>query len=117
MARKAMVTKERLLEALKGSGGVVSSVAKKLNSSWGTTRKSIDKWEETKQAYEDESNTILDLAESTIFRSIRDGNSQDAKWLLSTKGKHRGYGEKVEIEHSGELKYSIIPAVIPDDDD
>lgn len=32
------------------------------------------------------------------MNSIRSGDSGDAKWYLSRKGKHRGYAERKEIE-------------------
>jgi hypothetical protein len=93
--------KENVLKAIKGSGGIVSTVAKKLNCDWHTASKYINRWEETKEAMQDENETILDMAEGTLFNAIKDSDVQAAKWILATKGKKRGYSEKHEIEHSG----------------
>lgn len=90
-------TTEDVLQAIKGSGAIVSTVAKRLSCQWITAKRYIDKWDETRRAFIDETETILDMAESKLYESIQGGNTQDAKWLLSTKGKNRGYSERKEI--------------------
>jgi len=94
MARKS---KKAIIEAIKDSGGIMSTIARRLGVTWHTADSWVKQYDETKQALQDERETILDLAESTLFRNIKDGNSQDAKWLLSTMGKNRGYSERHEI--------------------
>lgn len=108
------MTKESVVQAVKGSGGIISHIAKKLDCSWATADKYIKKWKETQSAYEDEKERILDIAEGVLYSSIQDGNTQDAKWLLSTIGKRRGFNEKHEIEHTGHIK--ILPAPKPKND-
>ena len=98
---------EDMLEAIKGSGAIVSTIAKRLGCKWITAKRYIEKWEATRQAFADEQETILDMAESKLYESIQGGNTQDAKWLLSTKGKDRGFNEKHEIEHSGAVQISV----------
>jgi hypothetical protein len=90
-------TKKDILEAIKGSGGIVSTIAKKLDCRWSTANKYINEWPETKQAIEDETQTILDMCEGAIYKSVKEGNTQDAKWVLATKGKLRGFTERQEI--------------------
>ena len=94
MSRKS---KKAIIEAIKDSGGIMSTIARRLGVTWHTADSWVKQYDETKQALQDERETILDLAESTLFRNIKDGNSQDAKWLLSTMGKNRGYNERQEI--------------------
>jgi hypothetical protein len=102
-----------VLEAIRGSGGITSAVAKALGCEWHTAESYINKWESTKQAFAAEGETILDKAESLLERNITLGlriqqdehrivDSADAKWLLSRKGKHRGYAERKEIGGTGE---------------
>lgn len=86
-----------ILTAINGSGAVMSTIAKRLGVSWNTAQKWCQKWDATKQALSDEENKILDLAESKLYESIQSGNTQDAKWLLSTKGKRRGFSERHEV--------------------
>ena len=94
MARKS---KKAIIEAIKDSGGIMSTIARRLGVTWHTADTWVKQYDETKQALQDEREAILDLAESTLFRNIKDGNSPDAKWLLSTMGKNRGYNERQEI--------------------
>jgi len=91
------------LNALKGSGGIMSTVAKRLECDWHTAERYVNLWESTKQAFKDERETILDMAESTILTGIKDGDLGSARWMLATLGKNRGYTEKVEMEHSGSV--------------
>jgi len=97
MGKPYNFTKETVLAAIKDSASIMSTIAKRLGCTWDTANRFCRKWEETRQALENETETILDMAESTVFKNIKDGNSQDAKWLLSTKGKNRGYNERHEI--------------------
>jgi len=58
-------------------------------------------------------------AKQAIARKLIDlamnGDTPALKYIYDRiDGKPR---ESIDLDHSGELKYSIIPAVIPDDDD
>lgn len=97
-----------LLDAIKGSGGIVSTIAKRLGVAWNTARTAIDANEAATLAYNDEQQIILDMAESTLFAAIKDKDVQAAKWLLATKAKTRGYNEKQEIEISGGVEVRTI---------
>lgn len=106
-------SKQKVLEAIKNSGGIVSSIQKKLGcDSWSTARKYINQWEETKQAYNDEKERICDIAESTLVSSIQSGNTQDAKWYLAKKGKHRGYADEgTTVNVTNEIKQTDEQAI------
>lgn len=86
-----------ILKAIKGSGGIITTIAGKLDCAWNTAEKYINKNETTRKAYRDEKEQILDLCESVVYNSVRGGNTQDAKWLLSTLGKKRGYGDSEPV--------------------
>ena len=86
-----------VLKAIKGSGSIVSTVAKRLDCTWDTAKTYINAWPETQQAFRDEEETVLDMAESKLYEAIQNDDIQAAKWLLSTKGKRRGFSERHEI--------------------
>lgn len=92
------LTEKKLITAIKNTGGIVSVIAKKLDVTWHGARKAIDANPVALQAWHDEREGILDLAESALVKSIQQGDTQDAKWLLSRLGKHRGYAERIEFE-------------------
>ena len=92
-------TREQVLAAVDGCAGVVHTVAKKLDCAWSTAETYIDKWESTKEAYQNENETVLDLAETRLIEAVNKGQPWAIKYILSTRGKNRGYTER--LEHSG----------------
>jgi transposase len=99
------MNKDLIIEAIHGSGAILNTIAKRLNVSWHTAKKYCDEYEETRQALQDETEKTIDMAESTLLKSIESGDIQAAKWYLSTKGKKRGYSEKLELEHGGKIAF------------
>lgn len=94
---KKNFTVNELLIAINGSKGIVSVVANKLGCAWSTAKIYIDQHEETKQALSDENETILDFAESKLYKRIDSEDMTAIKFLLATKGKRRGYTERTEL--------------------
>lgn len=87
------IKKGQVLNAIKGSYGIVLTVAKKLGCESRTAKKLIDRWEETRAAFEDEGDHILDISENQVYKAVLEGDIATAKWILSRKGKHRGWNE------------------------
>ena len=109
MAKRQKCTQEEILKAIKGSKGITTQVAKRLGVSWDTAQKYINSNNTNKTAFKNERESVLDLAESVIHKSITNGNTQDAKWLLSTLGKKRGYGDSEPVaETDNEIKIVVV---------
>ena len=85
---------DTMLSAIEGSGAVVSTIARRLGCDWNTAKKYIERREETRTAYANEQEAVLDMCESTIYTSIKNGDTHSAKWVLATKGRQRGFGDK-----------------------
>lgn len=111
-------TAKQFIDAIPGTGGIISAIASKVGCSWSTAKIFIDEYPTVKVAYEAETESLLDDAESLLTNNIKFGlkeqreiekpvDSADAKWLLSRKGKLRGWADKQEIEHSGEMTQRI----------
>ena len=100
-------TKEQVEEAIKGSVGIMSTIAKRLDCNWRIAKKYCEKWECTKIALANENESIIDLAESKAFSLIKEGDAGMIKWFLSRKGKERGYTERQEI--TGAEGKDLIP--------
>lgn len=94
-------TAKVFIDAIPGTGGIISAIARKVGCDWETARSWINKYPTVKIAYDNECETMLDLAESTVLKNIRAGDTQDAKWYLSKKGKQRGYGDQSTLEVNG----------------
>lgn len=44
--------------------------------------------------------SMLDTAESELMKLVRSGDFKAVRFLLQTKGRRRGYGEKLQIEQT-----------------
>ena len=95
------INKAKFLKGIAGSAGIRSVIAKRI----GVSRKAL--WEYLKKnewariALESEEELISDIAETNLFKCIRNGDKWALAFYLKTKGRERGYVEKREVEHSG----------------
>ena len=87
-------------KAIADSGGIVSTIAERLGCEWHTAKTYIDKFNETKSAYEAESESVIDLAESKLIENIQANDNTAILFYLKTKGKKRGYVERSEIDQT-----------------
>jgi hypothetical protein len=97
--RKAINYKvETILKAISNSFGILDTVAKRLRCACSTAQKYIDKYEVTKEAFQEERTRILDLAESSAVKLLKLCDPGTVKYILNTKGRERGYGEHIQID-------------------
>jgi predicted transcriptional regulator len=75
-------TTTQFIEAIPGTGGIVSAIASKVGCDWHTARKYIDEHTTVKQAWEDERSKITDKAKHNIIKSIQGGDLMMSKWWL-----------------------------------
>lgn len=88
--------KKALLEALESSLGVVTSACKKVGVGRTTFYNYVNADEEFAKAVQDIENVALDFAESQLHQQIKTGNATSTIFYLKTKGKKRGYVERME---------------------
>ena len=89
-------TADELLTAIKGSGAIMSTVAKRLGVDWTTAARYVNKWQKTRDAFADEEETILDMAEGVLLTSIKAGDTADAKWLHARRRRDK-YAPRQEV--------------------
>lgn len=92
------IAQKEVLNAIKDSAGIMSVIARRLNCNWNTARTYCNKWESTKLALQDETETTLDNAELKLIDAIKAGDTNLIKWYLSTKGKDRGYTTEIKTD-------------------
>jgi hypothetical protein len=117
----AKLTKRAVMKAIDDSGGIISTVAKRLGKDWSTARRYINMWDETKAAFTAEVERVTDLAENRLIQQISEGERWAIKFWLTTKGKSRGFTQQMELAHSGGVSVNIHPAMTraapPQEDD
>ena len=109
---------EDVIEAIPGTGGIVTELADKLGVDRTTIYNYLDRWVTVREAWESEKEKTGDIAESVVKRNIelahkkqKETNEQvstsDARWYLSRvrRGKFAlrkeltgGDGSPIEIE-------------------
>lgn len=95
-ANKVQQKKKALLVALEASLGVVTAACKAVGVDRTTFYKYVNEDPEFKQAVEDVENVALDFAESQLFKAMKEGKEASNIFYLKTKGKRRGYVERIE---------------------
>jgi len=98
---KNLFTAAQFIAAIPKTGGIITSIANKVGCTWNTAKSYINRHPTVLAAYRAECEVVLDMAESELIKALKRGDQWAVKYLLSTKGKARGYTEKTEIEIAG----------------
>ena len=85
------------IEAIKESGGIISTIADRVGCEWRTAKKWIDNYPSVLLAYNDECERVNDYAESTIVKSLKSGDLVTSKWWIGRK-RSEGFAEKHELQ-------------------
>ena len=108
MGKPNQFTAQQFIDAMPGSGGIIATIAKRVGCEWHTAKKYITEYPTVARAYEAECETVSDMAESVLIKSIQEGNTQDAKWWLARKRADR-FIERHELTgaDSGPIKLVV----------
>ena len=103
-------TKKKLvLKELEKAHGVVTQACQKAQVS----RAQFYRWKDADDKFRKECDDIqeaaVDYVESQLFKQIEEGNITGQIFYLKTKGKHRGYIEKTQIqqETTGSISFDF----------
>lgn len=104
---KTDINKKLAIEALQKTAGNVSAACKSVN----INRQRFYEWMEEDhvfaKAVEDVKESLIDMAESALYKQITEGNTTAVIFYLKTQGKRRGYTEGIEL--SGKDGVALIP--------
>jgi hypothetical protein len=107
MPTKTDIQKNAMIEALEKSLGIVTAACKTV----GIARQTHYEWYKEDEGYRSRVESIadmtLDFAESQLHKQIKEGNSTATIFFLKTKGKHRGYVERQEIQTTGDNLFNV----------
>lgn len=97
MGNKARLSKKKVLDMLHETKGAVYVAAARLKCSHTTVYKYINDHPEVKEIKEYYDGELVDYGEIALRTSVLNKEPWAVKYLLSTKGKDRGYTERQEI--------------------
>lgn len=118
MANKpSKVKKSAYTAVIEASNGTMTDISKRLNITHSAVMHYFERYPDIKELYEKKRMSNVDLAEEVLFEHLKKGTDQKirqdtAKFIATRLGKRRGWTEKSEIEHSGEIDNNIDLSVI-----
>ena len=105
--------KEKLLEALKETQGLIYHACKKAgNISRSTYYRYMKEDKEFAKAVEDIQQAQIDYVEGQLIKNISDGKETSIIFYLKSKARDRGYAEKVDITSGGKALTDLTIKVI-----
>jgi len=105
------ISEKQVEAALRSSGGFISQTAKRLHRTPDAIYKRIQSSEYLKKIKFEIDDAYLDLAESKLIKKMNQEDLGALCFYLKCKGKHRGYVEKQQLEHSGDAQNPIIQKI------
>jgi hypothetical protein len=111
------LTRTKVILAIDGCYGVLNNIARKCEVHRSAITQFLQK-EENKDILpmiEAEKERLIDVAENAMAVKLAKGDFKATKFLLQTKGRHRGYVTKQEIEQTGVIGVKGYVTVSPDD--
>lgn len=106
-----VLDREKLINEIWANKGKVGLVANRLGVTTATIYNYAKQYATVKNAIDaarqhaDE--VLVDTAELKLQSAIMSGEAWAIRYTLSTKGKDRGYGDQLDIKHSGDLMVQI----------
>lgn len=100
-------TEQEMINALTATKGMRTKAAKRLKCSYNTVVRYINEYPAVAEAEKLSRETMLDAIELKAYAQAMQGDTAMLIFMLKTQGRSRGYVEKQEQEHSGELKIKV----------
>jgi hypothetical protein len=91
------LTAEAVTAAIRDMNGNISAVAKRLGVCRQTVYSYIERHPSVKDVLAEARETMIDNAESALYRAVLNGEAWAVCFFLKTQGKSRGYVERQEV--------------------
>lgn len=97
MARRRF-SNARMIEAIRKAEGNLSAAARALGCERGTVHDYVNAFDDVRAAYEDANETVLDVVEGKLVEQAKLGIPEQVRFYLRTKGRARGYGDRLALD-------------------
>ena len=108
MATGRKITNDQIVEKLKEAKGNMTLAARMLGCTRQLVWKRARSVQKIQDALDESREVAVDHAESALQRAVLEGDFRAIAFTLKTIGKDRGYIERQELEHSGNIEVQII---------
>ena len=109
MAKTNRYTAQQMIDALKATRGLVYLAAKALGCDPDTVQSYCKRFPTVERAKHDARGTLLDVAEERLWQAVQRGDAWAITFALKTLGKGRGYVERQELAHEGQVNLASAP--------
>ena len=116
LAAKTQRRKSKLLKALAESKGIVAYACEAAGVSRNTYYEWLKNDDDFKQKAEEITEATLDRVEAKLLEAINEDNLTAIIFYLKTKGRNRGYVERIENEHMGNA-FEKLMKELPDEEE
>jgi hypothetical protein len=107
------VTNDEIANALIVCGGVMTHTAERLGIALSTLKDRVVVNQDLINARDEGRQSVLDAAESGLFKAVRSEKPWAIRFVLGRLGKGRGYGASLELEGSATTGRVVV--FLPDD--
>jgi len=97
MARLEKFTAAQVVAALKETRGMIYLAADRLGCDPDTVQNYAHRYKSVRDEIEHQREKIVDIAELKLYQAIMDGDQGMIKYMLSRRGKKRGYTTAHEV--------------------
>ncbi len=98
-------TDEAILLAMKGTGGIIREIARKLGCKRQTISERLEKSKKLRKARISETKNNVDMGEMVLLKLMSELNLDATKYYLNAMGKDRGYGtQSIKQEIKQDIK-------------
>lgn len=108
MAGREQYTAKQFIDAMPGTGGVISALAERVGCTWPTAHRYIETYATVRRAWEAERSRITDIAENNIIKAIKSGDMAMSKWWLQVMREEFVPRQRNENENSGEVIVHVV---------
>lgn len=98
---------EDYVRAITNAKGIISVAARELGVSRSAVYLMAEKYPLVRQALDDAREAMVDLAEVQLFKKVSDGDTSAVFFALKTLGRKRGYVERQERHHTGNINLNL----------
>ncbi len=83
---------DEVIKAIRQSSGIKTLIARRLGVHRNSLQNYLKRWPAARAAFDEEVDTVGDMAEEVIIRRLRGGDLKVCKWYAMVRLRHRGYG-------------------------
>jgi len=112
-AKRTAKKKAEFLIALEEKAGNISKACKAINIGRMTYYDWLESDKEFAKAVEEVNEALIDWGEDALKARMQAGDTTAIIFFLKTKGKKRGYVEKQELDHSGQMTIILSDEFLP----